>query len=981
MNPVEIEEALSHLALQPFDAAEFPFAFLAAFGNKDTALKRLRTGHNNTSDIPNGVLQRSNIHLAVCAAETVSDTLRALRASPATAKAKAKFALATDGQTLEAEDLNSGEILACAYPDFADHFGFFLPLAGISTVKEIKDNPVDVRATGRLNKLYVELLNENPDWAGDDRRADMNHFMARLVFCFFAEDTDIFNGDGLFTKTIAQMSAADGSNTHEVMAEIFRAMNIPIAARQSGLPSAPPPLRPWADQFPYVNGGLFSGSTDVPRFTRMARTYLTHAGNLNWKHINPDIFGSMIQAVADDAERGALGMHYTSVPNILKVLNPLFLDDLRGQLTEAGNNDRKLLNLRRRMARIRVFDPACGSGNFLVIAYKQLRALEAEINTRRGESHLGSEIPLTNFRGIELRDFPAEIARLALIIAEFQCDVLYRGQKDALAEFLPLNAENWIVCGNALRLDWLSVCPPTGTGVKLVADDLFGSPLEQAEIDFANEGGETFICGNPPYLGSTWQSAEQKDDLKAIFDYRCKSWKSLDYVAGWFMKAADYGTHTPTTAAFVSTNSICQGQQVPILWPMIFASGHEITFAYTSFKWANLASYNAGVTVVIVGIAKNNQQVKSLFSLDVGRALARQPAEAALPEDVVQVRLKPDLPMSVTGQDVGRALARQPAEITLQKEVAHINAYLVPGANVVVEKLPYPLGAQSEMTKGNQPTDGGHLLLSHDEVRELNLTAGQSGKFIRKILGSAEFIRGLERFCIWAKDEDVIEIKSIGPLTKRLQAVNKMRLDSTKAATVALANTPHKFGEVRQTGNETAIIVPRVSSESRSYLPVGLLSAQGAIVADSAFALYDAPLWNMALIASRLHLVWIATVCGKLKTDFRYSNTLGWNTFPVPTLTAQNKADLTACAENILLAREAHFPATIADLYDPSTMPDNLRRAHDRNDEVLERIYIGRRFKNDTERLEKLFALYTKMTATPAAPATPAKKIRRSKQA
>ena len=1051
MNPVEIEEALSHLALQPFDAAEFPFAFLAAFGNKDTALKRLRTGHNNTSDIPNGVLQRSNIHLAVCAAETVGDTLRALRASPATAKAKAKFALATDGQTLEAEDLNSGEILACAYPDFADHFGFFLPLAGISTVKEIKDNPVDVRATGRLNKLYVELLNENPDWAGDDRRADMNHFMARLVFCFFAEDTDIFNGDGLFTKTIAQMSAADGSNTHEVMAEIFRAMNIPIAARQSGLPSAPPPLRPWADQFPYVNGGLFSGSTDVPRFTRMARTYLTHAGNLNWKHINPDIFGSMIQAVADDAERGALGMHYTSVPNILKVLNPLFLDDLRGQLAEAGNNERKLLNLRRRMARIRVFDPACGSGNFLVIAYKQLRALEAEINTRRGESHLGSEIPLTNFRGIELRDFPAEIARLALIIAEFQCDVLYRGQKDALAEFLPLNAENWIVCGNALRLDWLSVCPPTGTGVRLVADDLFGSPLVQAEIDFANEGGETFICGNPPYLGSTWQSAEQKDDLKAIFDYRCKSWKSLDYVAGWFMKAADYGTHTPTTAAFVSTNSICQGQQVPILWPMIFASGHEITFAYTSFKWANLASYNAGVTVVIVGIAKNNQQVKSLFSLDVGRALARQPAEAALPEDVVQVRLKPDLPMSVTGQDVGRALAqrpaeaalpedvvqvrlkpdlpmlvtgqevgralaqrpaeaalpedvvqvrlkpdlpmlvtgqevgralaRQPAEITLQKEVAHINAYLVPGANVVVEKASRPLSGQAEMTKGNQPTDGGHLLLTHDELAALRLSPAQQSRFIRRIYGSAEFIRGLSRYCLWIEDGHLDEALKIEGIAHRIEGVRKMRLASPKAATIETAKASHQFGEIRQTGVETVVIVPRVSSESRSYLPVGLLSAQGAIVADSAFALYDAPLWNMALIASRLHLVWIATVCGKLKTDFRYSNTLGWNTFPVPTLTAQNKADLTACAEDILVAREVHFPATNSDLYDPENMPENLRQAHERNDEVLERIYIGRRFKNDTERLEKLFALYTKMTATPAAPATPAKKIRRSKQA
>jgi hypothetical protein len=979
MNPVEIEEALSHLALQPFDAAEFPFAFLAAFGHKDTALKRLRTGHNNTSDIPNGVLQRSNIHLAVCAAETVGDTLRALRASPATAKAKAKFALATDGQTLEAEDLNSGEILACAYPDFADHFGFFLPLAGISTVKEIKDNPVDVRATGRLNKLYVELLNENPDWAGDDRRADMNHFMARLVFCFFAEDTDIFNGDGLFTKTIAQMSAADGSNTHEVMAEIFRAMNIPIAARQSGLPSAPPPLRPWADQFPYVNGGLFSGSTDVPRFTRMARTYLTHAGNLNWKHINPDIFGSMIQAVADDAERGALGMHYTSVPNILKVLNPLFLDDLRGQLAEAGNNERKLLNLRRRMARIRVFDPACGSGNFLVIAYKQLRALEAEINTRRGESHLGSEIPLTNFRGIELRDFPAEIARLALIIAEFQCDVLYRGQKDALAEFLPLNAENWIVCGNALRLDWLSICPPTGTGVKLVADDLFGSPLVQAEIDFANEGGETFICGNPPYLGSTWQSAEQKDDLKAIFDYRCKSWKSLDYVAGWFMKAADYGTHTPTTAAFVSTNSICQGQQVPILWPMIFASGHEITFAYTSFKWANLASYNAGVTVVIVGIAKNNQQVKSLFSLDVGRALAQRPAEAALPEDVVQVRLKPDLPMLVTGQEVGRALARQPAEITLQKEVAHINAYLVPGANVVVEKASRPLSGQAEMSFGNKPVDGGHLLLTHDELAALRLSTAQQSRFIRRIYGSAEFIRGLSRYCLWIEDGHLDEALKIEGIAHRIEGVRAMRLASRDSGTKQMAARAHQMREMN-IGRTQTIVMPSVSSESRAYLPVGLIDARSTVT-NLAFALYDAPLWNMALIASRLHLVWIATVCGKLETRYRYSNTLGWNTFPVPTLTAQNKADLTACAENILLAREAHFPATIADLYDPSTMPDNLRRAHDRNDELLERIYIGRRFKNDTERLEKLFALYTKMTATPAAPATPAKKIRRSKQA
>ena len=276
--------------------------------------------------------------------------------------------------------------------------------------------------------------------------------MARLIFCFFAEDTDIFHGNGLFTNTVAQMSASDTAITREVIATVFRALNTKAADRQSaGLPR-------WIDAFPYVNGGLFSGSTDVPRFSRIARSYLYHVGALEWKKINPDIFGSMIQAVADDEERGALGMHYTSVPNILKVLNPLFLDDLHAKLDEAGDNPRKLLNLRNRIAKIRVFDPACGSGNFLVIAYKEMRAIEAEINKRRGEPDRRTEIPLTNFRGIELRNFPAEIARLALIIAEYQCDVVYRGQKEALAEFLPLDAENWIACGNALRLDWLSIC-------------------------------------------------------------------------------------------------------------------------------------------------------------------------------------------------------------------------------------------------------------------------------------------------------------------------------------------------------------------------------------------------------------------------------------------------------------------------------------------------------------------------------------------
>ncbi len=916
MNTVEIEEAISALAAEPFDAAEFPYAFLEAFDNKATTIKRLRYGNANKSDIDGGVLQRNNIHLAVCKQDKVSDTLVLLKDSPATIKGKTKFILATDGIDFEAEDITSGDTLACKYSDFPDRFGFFLPLAGISTVRQIRENSVDIRAASRLNKLYVELLRNNPDWGTSEHRHDMNHFMARLIFCFFAEDTDIFNGDNLFTATIEQMSAKDSSNTHEVIGEIFRSMNVKITDRKKKV------LRSWANGFPYVNGGLFSADTEIPEFTRIARSYLLHVGRLDWQKINPDIFGSMIQAVADDEERGSLGMHYTSVPNILKVLNPLFLDDLHRQLKQAGNNARKLLNLRRRISTIRVFDPACGSGNFLVIAYKKLREIEAEINDRRGEKGRSTDIPLTNFRGIELRDFPAEIARLALIIAQYQCDLRYLGQKLALAEFLPLDRENWITSGNALEIDWLSICPSTGTSVKMMGDDLFNKPVDQAEVEFENKGGETYICGNPPYLGSTWQSKEQKADLKHIFDGKTKNWKSLDYVSGWFMKAAEYGRQTNAVSAFVATNSICQGQHVPILWPLIFSTGHKIDFAHTSFKWANLASHNAGVTVAIIGISNRPRKYRSLYSI----------SEEGNP---------------------------------IEKRTGNINAYLISGANVIVEKSSRPVCELSEMKFGNKPVDGGNLLLSKAEVSELGLSKKQHRKFIRRIVGSAEFIKGLQRYCLWIEDQHLDEAMAIEPIQKRIEAVREKRLASRDKSANDMAKRSHQMREMN-IGKSHSIVVPRVSSENRDYLPCGLLPS-GTIVSDSCFALYDAPLWNMAIIASRLHLVWIGTVCGRLGTGYRYSNTLGWNTFPIPKLTEKNKEDLERCAEDILLAREAHFPATIADLYKPEKMPENLRRNHEQNDEVLERIYIGRRFRNDTERLEKLFELYTRMTKKGAA--------------
>jgi hypothetical protein len=917
MNAVEIADAVADLASQPFEASEFPFQFLAAFDKKETQLKRLRKGDTNRSDVPGGVLLQSNIHLAVCPAGETHATLGLLKASPQTTKAKAKFILSTDGQTLEAEELSTGEAIASEFPKLADHIGFFLPLAGISTVREIKDNPIDVRATGRLNKLYVELLRQNPEWGTDARRHDMNHFMARLIFCFFAEDTDIFNARGRFTQTIEQFSESDGSNTHVVIEACFRAMNTEEAKRAAaGVPA-------YAAAFPYVNGGLFAGSAEVPRFTRIARSYLLQAGSLDWQHINPDIFGSMIQAVADEAERGALGMHYTSVPNILKVLNPLFLDELRSQLEAAGNNSRVLLNLRQRIGRIRVFDPACGSGNFLVIAYKQMRSIEAEINRRRGEELRSSEISKKNFRGIEIRDFAAEIARLALVIAEYQCDVLHRGPLVAKAEFLPLDEMNWITCGNALRLDWLQVCPPEGTGVKLHSDDLFQTPLEQPEIDFENEGGETYICGNPPYMGFTWQSSDQKNDLQEIFSDRVKSWKSLDYVTGWFMKAADFGKSAHSSCAFVSTNTICQGEHVPNLWPALLSTGQQISFAYTSLKWSNLASHKAGVTVIILGLSNRPPSIRRIYSTIEGN-------------------------------------------VQIEKQVGHINAYLVAGAEMIVMPSSKPKSEASRMEWGNKPTDGGHFFFTGEEKRRLIEEWPQAARFVRRFLGAQEFIRGQERYCLWIDDSEREAAEEIPEIHRRIEAVAKMRAESKAAETRPAAKFPHRFRQIQSVALKSSLVVARVSSEGRDYLPIGLESDY-TIIGDRNFALYDAPLWNMALIASRLHWVWIGTVCVRMRTDFSYSNTLGWNTFPIPTLTEQDKTDLTRCAEDILLARETHFPATIADLYDPEAMPENLRAAHDRNDDTLERVYIGRRFKNDTERLETLFAMYAKMTAGTAA--------------
>ena len=926
MNAVEIDEAVTALAAAPFDPAEFPYQFLTAFGFKETSIRKQRGKASAASDVPGAVLQRNSIHMAVAAPGGVGATLAALRASPKTASFKAKFVLATDGEMLEAEEMSSGETIACAYDRLGDQLGFFLPLAGISTVKEIKDNPIDVKATGRLNKLYVELLRTNPEWATEAKRPALNQFMARLIFCFFADDTGIFHGSWLFTPTVERMSDSQTGNTHLIVGELFRAMGTPTKDRATG------GFRPWTVGFPYVNGQLFTRDGECPVFSKIARAYLLNAGKLNWREINPDIFGSMIQAVADDAERGSLGLHYTSVPNILKVLNPLFLDDLREHLSDAEMDRRKLLALRRRIAAIRVFDPACGSGNFLVIAYLNMRGIEAEIVARL-KSEQSSKIRLSNFYGIEIKSFPAEMARLALLIAEFQADCRYIGQAEARSMVLPLHKTGQITVGNALCLDWLEICPVDRQG-EAEEHDLAGPTGRLAldkdpNIEFI--APETFICGNPPYLGSTWQSGGQKAEISNLFSkFSHSSSKSLDYVSGWFLSACAYGRLCPKSAsAFVSTKSICQGQQVAILWPVIFALGVKIRFAYTSFNWANLATHNAGVTVVMIGLSSFAREVR-LFS----------PAESG--------------------------------DFT-ERMVSNINPYLIAGDNVIISKSAQPLNQLASMDFGSKPADGGGLLMTATEAEIARAqTSNRSAVEICRFIGSEELINGLARFCLWI-GEDARPVEITSPFVQqRIENVRNFRLNSTKEVTRLDAVRPHRFAEVRVRRSKSIMVIPRVSSEFRPFLPVAIIDGL-TVIGDRNFAIYDPEAWLLSIVASKLHIVWIATVCARMRTDFSYSNTLGWNTFPVPTLTAEHKADLTRCAETILLTREAHYPATIADLYDPDAMPDDLRRAHDANDETLERIYIGRRFRNDTERLEHLFARYTKMIAAAPPPKPKAK--------
>ncbi|WP_274001538.1 DNA methyltransferase [Vibrio parahaemolyticus] len=885
LNIVDIENGLERLANENSSPEEFGKELVRMFGST-TTLKRLGATKANTSCFENGILWREKLHYVPCNRSEIGATLEAAKNSDQTRKAKVRLIIVNDGVNILVYDRKYDELTESLLKQIKNEPQLFLPLAGQEGFRREQESEVDIKATGKLAKLYDALIEQNPDWLEGDKRHALNHFMTQIIFCLFAEDTGIFS-KYVFTKTLKNRSGSNGEKASDVISDIFNILDVDYVFRTQ--------TAGWLKEFPYVNGGLFSGNTLIPEFTPKAYRYLLEASSLDWKHINPDILGSSIQAIVDPTMRGNLGMHYTSVPNILKTLDPLFLDELRDEFFKSRHTKKSINQFLERLSKIVVFDPACGSGNFLVIAYRELRKLELQaldaLRDLQGGASMAfgfsSVISLSNFYGIEYADFAAETAKLALWIAEYQQNTRFKAAFGADIPALPLRSSVNVVCGNALRISW---------------DDLLDDKPQ----------GELIICSNPPFLGKNKQERHHKEDMDHVFGGKVKGYRSLDYVSCWYLRAVELATVRDFKLALVSTNSLCQGQSVINLWPYILGNGLEISFCVTPFHWKNNAADNAGVICVIVGLQKKSNRQKCII------------------------------------------------DQSSKKSASNINPYLLDAPSVIPVNQKKPISNLKSMRFGNMPYDSGALILSELEKEQFIEEDSRTKKFIRLLLGSKEFINGLRRFCLWIKDEDLEEACSIPLIRERIEQCRVNRSQSKDAAGKKLADTPYKFREAYESLEQT-IIVPSVSSINRDYLPVGVLD-KDVVVSNLAFAIYDGDLSDMAIICSRIHLLWIRTVCGKLKNDYRYSNQLGWHTFPLPTLNSNQVDLLKESARNIILIRERHYPKSIAELYARENMPEDLKQAHVDNDKLLESFYRDKPFKNDEERLAHLFERYVDMT-------------------
>lgn len=879
MTIIEIENNLNNL-ISNFNKETFIFDLLLAYGTPKSTIKRLIGSDHDKLDTNGELIFRKKLFFKV-ASKNLHSVIDELKTQKEVTKHSPRFIIVTDFETLLAYDTKTSDSLDTELLNIVNHYDFFLPLAGMEKANFQDENPADVRASIKMAKLYDELQKNNKFESKEDIHS-LNVFLTRLLFCYFAEDTNIFE-DNLFTYSISSHTLPDGSDVNNYMERLFSIFNTPKDKREKNTPE-------YLKKFPYVNGGLFKDVVKVPTFTTKSRSILIEVGQLKWSEINPDIFGSMIQAVVTSDHRGNMGMHYTSVPNIMKVIEPLFLDELYLEFEKAYENKSKLQMLLNRLAKIKIFDPACGSGNFLIIAYKKLRQLEMSIMQRidslsKEKTFQFSEIKLTQFYGIELDDFAHEVAMLSLWLAEHQMNLEFYKAFGRTSPSLPLQNGGNIVHGNATRVNWEEVCPK-------------------------NIGDEIYILGNPPYLGSRNQDKVQKADMEFVFK---KDYKSLDYIACWFYLGSQYIRGIDAKLAFVSTNSISQGEQVSLTWPRVLKENLEICFAHQSFRWTNNAKDKAGVVVVIIGISNKNRSEKYLYTNNL-----------------------------------------------IKEKVDKISPYLTKNTSTIIySKKNTPISKFPIMNFGNMPADAGKLLFTKDEKEQLIQLDNSISKYFKQVYGSEEFIRGKERWCLWFENEELEDLLKNQYLNKIINEIKEIRLNSSRPK---LASNPHLFAQITQDTKKDFIIVPSVSSENRKYVPIGFMN-KNIISTNLCLIISTSETYLFGVITSYMHNLWLKSVGGYLGTSIRYSKEVVYNTFPFPNISQKQKDEITELVFAILDEREKHSQKTLAQLYDPNKMPEGLRKAHHNLDIAIEQCYRSKPFESDEERLEYLFKMYEEMTA------------------
>lgn len=887
----QIETILKTLSPNP----ELIYDVLIAYGFPKATVTRVKSGDYNQSKEPGQIIWKKQLCYQEVLPGTALSALQDMRANKAIMKHRPRFLVVSDGDNWSALDTKDEETREFPIADMYKHCDFFLPWTGREKAKFYEEKTADINAARKMGKLFDAIKADNP---GFNEHA-LNVFMARLLFCFFAEDSGILPEDQMFTDLLEDTTLEDGSDMAEVFARVFRIMNTPEDAPERK------ELSVRYKVFPYVNGGLFAHDVPVPVFSRKSRDAVLVAGHQDWSEINTDIFGNMFQACQDPAKREELGEHYTSVPNIMKVLNPLFLDELREEAEKVKGDVKAAGRFIKRISSIRFFDPACGSGNFLIVAFKLLRELEMEII----EATLGlmryPQVNITQFYGIEIDDFAHEVAMLSMWLVDHQMNERFRAAFEVVVPTLPLKQNNNIVLGNALHLDWEKVCPkPLDTSAPLYTLEpllMNAAPVEQAEI---------YIFGNPPYGGKNKLTPAQKQDLQYVFK-GTKNAGCLDFILCWYHLAVQYIKGTKNRVAFVATNSISQGEQVGIFWSKALQFV-EIAFAYKSFKWSNNAKKQAGVTCTIVAISPRGlSKTKYLF------------------------------------------------DGNLVTECDHINPYLSTGDELIVFPTPKSISNLPDIQFGSMPNDKQNLLLSPNEREQLLQENASLERYVRLFQGSEDYINGNQRYCLWLLDCDDMGYLNSPFIKNRIEQCRKERLKSTREATRKLAKTPHLMGEIRYKSTD-ALLVPRHSSERRVYIPIGYVG-EDTIIGDSALAIYDAEPWVFAIISSAIHMAWVRISCGRLKTDYRYSAKLCYNTFPLRKLSESEKEQLNESAYNILDIREKHSEMTLGDMYNPESMPADLKQAHEENDRLVDSLYRKKPFFSEEERLECLFALYQQM--------------------